>query len=56
MRYAIGIDLGGTAIKYALVNDQGQALVEFEHPTEADKGRDQVIANILTSKRIIRIQ
>ena len=53
MKYAIGVDLGGTAIKYALVNEQGDTLVEFDHPTEADKGRDVVIANILTCIRHI---
>lgn len=46
MQYAIGIDLGGTNIKYALVSEDAQIVHELKMPTEADKGREVVIKNI----------
>ncbi len=43
MRWTLGIDLGGTAIKAALVNEEGQTLHEKEIPTQAHLGRDHVL-------------
>lgn len=42
----IGIDVGGTNIKYALVNPSGMIMWENTRPTEADKSRQHVINNI----------
>ncbi len=36
--YAIGIDLGGTFIKAALVDQQGQIVVRKEIPTKSSQG------------------
>ena len=46
MSNAIGIDLGGTNIKYAVLNVSGKIHFESIMLTEADKGREQVIHNI----------
>ncbi len=46
MKHAIGIDLGGTYIKYALVNRKGSIVHESKRPTETEKGREQVLQNI----------
>jgi len=46
MRYAIGIDLGGTNIKYALVAEDGKILFESITPTQAEQSRDVVINNL----------
>lgn len=47
MRKAIGIDLGGTFIKYGLVDDSGNILKKGMLPTNAEKGsRDIVIEQI----------
>jgi glucokinase len=46
MNCAIGLDLGGTTIKYALVDEEGQVLFENLAPTEADKSRETVINNL----------
>lgn len=46
MKYTIGIDLGGTAIKYGLVNTDGKLVFEGQLPTEADSGADKVTENI----------
>ncbi|MCT4647944.1 MAG: ROK family protein [Carboxylicivirga sp.] len=46
MNYAIGIDLGGTNIKYALVAEDGSIHNESLKPTQANEGRDVVINNI----------
>ncbi|NKN80860.1 ROK family protein, partial [Weissella cibaria] len=45
-RYAVGVDLGGTSIKAALV-EQGQGLVrETTRPTYAEEGPQQVITRL----------
>jgi glucokinase len=44
--YAIGIDLGGTFIKAALVDKQGQILVKKEIPTKADAGFPVVVSQL----------
>jgi len=43
---AIGIDLGGTAIKGGLVSATGAILSKTQTPTEADGGPDHVLARI----------
>ncbi|MCP9610978.1 ROK family protein [Coprobacter tertius] len=43
MRYAVGLDLGGTSLKYAVVNEQGVFLYSGEMPSLADISRDTVI-------------
>ncbi|GAS85405.1 MULTISPECIES: ROK family glucokinase [Paenibacillus] len=42
----VGVDLGGTAIKVGICDEQGQLMHTYEGPTEVDKGVDTVIANI----------
>ncbi|MCL2183018.1 MAG: ROK family protein [Chitinispirillia bacterium] len=44
---AIGIDLGGTAIKGAIIGERGIEGVVTRVPTEAHKGGQQVLDNIL---------
>jgi glucokinase len=46
--FAIGVDLGGTAIKVASVSTDGRILFDYTLPTEAEKGPAGVIANILS--------
>ena len=50
-KYAIGIDLGGTFIKFGLVRSDGQLMYENILPTEADKTASVVIANLITAVR-----
>ncbi|MCC3380421.1 ROK family glucokinase [Paenibacillus farraposensis] len=45
-RIYVGVDLGGTAIKVGICNENGQLLHTYEGPTETDKGVDVVISNI----------
>ncbi|QGG46213.1 ROK family protein [Heliorestis convoluta] len=47
-RTAIAIDLGGTSIKGALIDEKGAILVKKSLPTEADKGYEVVRQNVLT--------
>jgi len=42
----IGLDLGGTKIAAAAANERGRILSELIVPTEAPKGKKQVIANL----------
>ncbi|MGF7049432.1 glucokinase [Paenibacillus sp. DS2015] len=42
----VGVDLGGTAIKVGICDQEGRLLHTYEGPTETDKGVDVVIDNI----------
>lgn len=42
----VGVDLGGTAIKVGICNQEGQLLLTHEGPTETEKGTHVVIDNI----------
>ncbi|WP_297630695.1 ROK family protein [uncultured Clostridium sp.] len=44
--YYIGVDLGGTKICTALVNEEGTIFKEVTVPTEAEKGVDKIVENI----------
>jgi len=46
MNCAIGLDLGGTNIKYALVDEKGSVLYDSLKPTGANGSRDEVINNL----------
>ncbi|VTS13727.1 ROK family protein [Streptococcus pseudoporcinus] len=48
MTYYLAIDIGGTAIKYGLVTEQGQLLRKEEIPTEASKGGPRILAKVLS--------
>ena len=45
-KYALGIDLGGTTIKFGLVNDSGKIKKKFSLDTYASDGPEAVIAQI----------
>lgn len=47
MRYAIGVDLGGTFIKYALIDDAGNFHFEGKVPSKADTDSETVIRQII---------
>ena len=47
MRYAIGIDLGGTKIEGILMDEQGHVLKRYRIPTQAHKPLRTVINNIV---------
>lgn len=49
MRHVIGIDLGGTSIKYAIVNENGRLLYEAIMPSLANESSDQIIKQILAA-------
>ncbi|WP_060532374.1 ROK family protein [Paenibacillus bovis] len=43
----IGIDIGGTGIKGALVNEQGQMIERMELPTQAEQGAEFILNRVL---------
>lgn len=47
----LGIDLGGTAVKTAVVSRDKHVLAQESRPTEADKGVDHVIGVMVASAR-----
>lgn len=46
--WTIGVDLGGTKIETALVDDKGQILERERHPTPVDLGPDEVQMQIVS--------
>ena len=46
-RHAIGIDLGGTSVKYAVVAASGRILFSGEHGSRAAEGADAVLEQII---------
>lgn len=55
LKYAIGIDLGGTAVKYAVVSSEGGILFSGKLPTRAEEGSaERVIEQILASVEACR--
>ncbi|MDP9268009.1 MAG: ROK family protein [Acidobacteriota bacterium] len=46
--FAIGVDLGGTNLRVAAVDDSGKLLEKVTSGTEVGKGRDQVIQDMTT--------
>lgn len=52
--YYIGVDLGGTKICTALVNEEGTIFEEITVPTEVEKGVDKIVENInYTIKKVL---
>ncbi|WP_341280498.1 ROK family glucokinase [Paenibacillus sp. FSL H8-0537] len=49
----VGIDVGGTAIKVGLCNENGDLLHTYEGPTETNKGTDAILENIAAYARAI---
>ncbi|GAB4295745.1 MAG: ROK family protein [Ignavibacteriaceae bacterium] len=45
---ALGIDLGGTNIKFGIVTEKGKILKKLSIKTEAEKGPERIIENIKT--------
>ncbi len=46
-RFAVGVDLGGTKVEACLVDETRKILARKRRPSEPDKGRERVVANIL---------
>ena len=46
-RYAVGLDLGGTKVEACLVDGTRTVLARKRRPSEPEKGRERVVANIL---------
>lgn len=53
---AIGVDLGGTKIAFALVNDQGQVLAEHRLPTQPEAGAEAVFGRVAQGIHHLLIQ
>lgn len=48
IKYAIGVDLGGTSIKLGVVSNTGRIINKISIRTEAEKGPKNVIGNIIS--------
>ena len=44
----LGVDLGGTKVKTAMINTQGKILCSHKNPTHPEKGADQIILDMIT--------
>lgn len=47
--YAIGIDLGGTSVKYALIDNEGIFHFQGKLPSRADESAEAVIGQLITA-------
>lgn len=54
MLHAIGIDLGGTSIKYALIDQQGNFLFSGKLPSHADESAEAVIRQLVTAVKKVQ--
>ena len=52
--YSIGVDLGGTNLRAAAVNRQGQVLEKISVDTNFEGGRDAVIGDIVDSVNALK--
>ena len=46
MTYAIGVDIGGTKVQFAIIDRQGSIVKRHLVPTEADKGPEQLLEKV----------
>lgn len=46
VRWALGVDLGGTAVKVAVVDEDGNILDHERHPTRVDAGPEGIVEHI----------
>lgn len=44
--YALGIDIGGTNIKFAIIDSKGKIINFYQRESGADKGRSAILSNI----------
>lgn len=51
--YAIGIDLGGTFVKYALVSNSGEILFDGKIPVGGDATREETLESIQESIKLV---
>ncbi len=51
--YAVGIDLGGTFVKYSLISNKGEIVFSSKLPTEADVSKERVIDNISRACQLV---
>ena len=55
MEYAIGIDLGGTSIKYALVDKAGNSFFEGKLPSFASVSAAKVIEQLIKAVMLLKL-
>ncbi len=54
LEYSIGVDLGGTNLRAAAVDRNGKVLEKHSQPTDMTRGRDEVIADIVSGINEVR--
>lgn len=47
MKYSIGIDIGGTNIRIAIVNEKGEIIKVIKEPTNKSNGKDSLLLQIV---------
>lgn len=48
MRKFASLDIGGTSIKYGVVNDEGKVICKFSVPTEAQNGAEKLMDKVIS--------
>jgi glucokinase len=52
MKYAIGVDIGGTKIRSALINDSGKVIKKYKTYITSDRSRDAILSKIIHSIKL----
>lgn len=47
MKKYVSIDIGGTAIKYGVINSEGQIVEKEQMPTEAWRGGPEILNKVI---------
>ncbi len=56
MHHYLGIDMGGTTIKFALVDEEGEIVANSRIPTDGEEGHDDVIRRMIESARELLVE
>lgn len=52
-KYALGIDIGGTNIKYIIIDNSGKEIDHYSNKTESDKGRKRILKNTIEGAKYL---
>ena len=52
-RYSMGVDLGGTNVKFGIISKKGKIAKKVILPTNADEGPDAVVSQIINGINIL---
>ena len=49
--YAVGVDVGGTNLKFAIIDEAGAVVARLTIPTEGHEGHDHVLQRMIHGRQ-----